>query len=130
VDTALKVGAVEQSVVVSAQALTLETESGETCSQITTASMSETPLPILFRAKPWITRKPEEEIHLTTSDWSDDRGALLYFSVRSRCTSESLIRQSRLTLSPLPFKILTMAIMVFQFRVVAGTPNSLSIWPR
>ena len=54
-DTALKVGAVEQSVVVSVQALTLETESGEMCSQITTASMSETPLPILFRAKPWIT---------------------------------------------------------------------------
>jgi hypothetical protein len=63
VDTALKVGAVEQSVVVSAQALTLETENGEMCSQITTASMSETPLPILFRAKPWITGNTEE-IHL------------------------------------------------------------------
>ena len=59
-DTALKVGAVEQSVVVSAQALTLETERGKMCSQITTASMSETPLPILFRAKPWITAHSEE----------------------------------------------------------------------
>jgi hypothetical protein len=53
--TALKVAAVEQSVVVSAQALTPETESGEMCSQIYTASMSETPVPMLFRAKPWIT---------------------------------------------------------------------------
>ena len=42
----------------------------------------------------------------------------------------SLIRQSRLDFLPWPFKIRTMAIMVFQFRVVAGTPNSLSIWPR
>jgi hypothetical protein len=48
--------AAEQSVVVSAQALTPETESGEMCSQITTASMSEAPLPILFRAKCWMTR--------------------------------------------------------------------------
>ena len=39
VDTALKVGAVEQSQLVSAQELTLETESGEMCSQITTASI-------------------------------------------------------------------------------------------
>ena len=29
-----------------------------------------------------------------------------------------------------PFKIRRMAAMVFQFRVVAGTPYSLSIWPR
>ena len=28
------------------------------------------------------------------------------------------------------FKNRTMAIIVFQFRVVAGTPNTLSIWPR
>src|SRR5205807_6384509 len=31
---------------------------------------------------------------------------------------------------PWPFKIRTIATMVFQFRVVAGTPNSLSSWPR
>lgn len=31
---------------------------------------------------------------------------------------------------PWPFKIRTTALIVFQFRVVAGTPNSLSIWPR
>ncbi|MGA2073992.1 MAG: hypothetical protein ABSH52_10865 [Terriglobia bacterium] len=37
-------------------ARTLQTESGEVCSQITTASMSETPFPKLFRAKTWITR--------------------------------------------------------------------------
>ena len=29
-----------------------------------------------------------------------------------------------------PFKIRRMAAIVFQFRVVAGTPYSLSIWPR
>ncbi len=28
------------------------------------------------------------------------------------------------------FKIRTIARIVFQLRVVAGTPNSLSIWPR
>src|SRR5215469_9920171 len=52
---------------------------------------------------------------------------LLHFLVRA---SESLIRQSRLPFLPWPFRIRTMAIMVFQFRVVAGAPNSLSIWPR
>jgi hypothetical protein len=29
-----------------------------------------------------------------------------------------------------PIKVRATAIMVFQFRVVIGTPNSLSIWPR
>jgi hypothetical protein len=29
-----------------------------------------------------------------------------------------------------PFKIRTIATIVFQFRVVAGTPNNLSTWPR
>src|SRR5205807_8475605 len=31
---------------------------------------------------------------------------------------------------PWPFKIRTIARMVFQLRVVAGTPNSLSSWPK
>jgi hypothetical protein len=29
-----------------------------------------------------------------------------------------------------PFRIRTIAIIVFQLRVVAGTPNNLSTWPR
>jgi hypothetical protein len=37
----------------------LETESGEVGSQMTTAGMSDTALPILLRAKPWITGNPE-----------------------------------------------------------------------
>ena len=72
----------------------------------------------------WITGKPEE-VPLT-----HERGPLLHFSIRSLSTSEGLIRQSCLSFLPWPFKIRTMAIMVFQFLVVAGTPNSLSIWPR
>jgi len=39
-------------------------------------------------------------------------------------------RRWALAYLPWAFKIRTMAIMVFQFRVVAGTPNSLSIRPR
>src|SRR5437660_1237403 len=31
---------------------------------------------------------------------------------------------------PSAFKIRTTAMIVFQFRVVTGTPTSLSIWPR
>jgi hypothetical protein len=51
-------------------------------------------------------------------------------ALSDRCPRAKPIRQSRLLFLPWSFKIRTMAIMVFQFRVVAGTPNSLSIWPR
>jgi len=52
---------------------------------------------------------------------------------RSRCitgTSCILVACNQRPCFPWPFKIRTIATMVFQFRVVAGTPNSLSIWPR
>ena len=45
-DAVLKVGAVEQSVEVSAQALSLQTENGEVRSAITTASLENVPTPI------------------------------------------------------------------------------------
>src|SRR5262249_13862338 len=46
VDAVLKVGAVEQSVEVSAQALSLQTENGEVRSAITTTSLENVPTPI------------------------------------------------------------------------------------
>jgi outer membrane receptor protein involved in Fe transport len=46
VDAALKIGAVEQSVEVSAQAATLQTDSGEVRSEITTQSLENLPIPV------------------------------------------------------------------------------------
>ena len=53
-----------------------------------------------------------------------DTREVVYFKQRGSQT------QSRLAFLSSPFKICTMAIMVFQFRVVARIPNSLSICPR
>ena len=46
VDAALKVGAVEQTVEVSAQAASLQTDSGEVRSEITTQSLENVPIPV------------------------------------------------------------------------------------
>ena len=73
---------------------------------------------------------PEEETHLTALAGSDEKGPFPPFPVRTLFTSEDLIHQSRLPFLLWPFRIRATAVMVFQFRVVAGTPNSLSIWPR
>src|SRR6185369_6414773 len=46
VDAALKVGAIEQTVEVSAQAASLQTDSGEVRSEITTQSLQNVPIPV------------------------------------------------------------------------------------
>jgi hypothetical protein len=67
---------------------------------------------------------------------ADDSGINVAWINTPRSGTHMLFRgsirhiQSRLAFLPCPFKIRTMVIMVFQFRVVARTPNSLSIWPR
>jgi hypothetical protein len=48
----------------------------------------------------------------------------------ARAALQRYLAEAQPPFFPWPFRIRTIASIVFQFRVVAGTPNSWSIWPR